>query len=70
MSEQPKHYAHPFSLHGTPDEQDAYRARVSRLNRHRGQTCPNCDATDSHFVRSFHGALYYHCDSCHKEFGG
>lgn len=63
-------YQRPFSIHGTPEEQDAYRERVARLNKHRGQTCPTCDATDSHFLESRYGAMYYHCDHCGREFYG
>lgn len=64
------YYQRPYSIHGTPAEQRAYRERVSLLNRHRGQTCPWCDATDSHIIGSTNGALYYHCDACGREFYG
>ena len=63
-------YATPYSIHGTPEEQDRYQARVHALDKGRGQTCPGCDATDSHLVDSIHGALLYHCDACNREFYG
>lgn len=67
-----KHYTRPYSIHGTPEEQDHYHERISRLNRHRGQTCPVCDATDSHLTTEQlgRGAMHYHCDNCGREFYG
>ena len=63
-------YLRPYGIHGTPTEQDAYRERVTRLNRHRGQTCPGCDATNSHVLGSDRGFMRYHCDNCGREFYG
>ena len=63
-------YAKPYSIHGTPAEQDAYRARVQALNKGRGQTCPNCDATNSECIGSNRWALLYRCDNCGREFYG
>ena len=63
-------YAKPYSIHGTPDEQERYRARVRALDKGRGQTCPSCDATDSHLLQWVHGAAYYECDNCGRYFYG
>ena len=60
----------PFSIHGTPADQDAYQDRVADLDQGRGATCPTCDATDSHLLRFINSSAYYMCDNCKREFYG
>ena len=36
----------------------------------RGQTCPTCEKTNSTFLCSINGGLYYRCDNCQREFYG
>ena len=54
----------------TEEEERVYRKRVRELDKGRGQTCPTCDATDSHYLRSINCAPFYHCDNCERDFYG